>query len=107
MRSKELNRVDLCCTDSAHGMDLEALKAQDPEFYQYLQEHDKDLLDFDPEAAGADDASDVEMAESTAGGKKRKAQKQTVLTKDLLKSWQRAILEVGLPSLVLLRNDMS
>jgi nucleolar complex protein 2 len=41
-----------------HRSELEALKEQDPEFYKYLLETDKDLLEF--EADGSDSEGENE-----------------------------------------------
>lgn len=38
--------ADLEVEAKRHKADLEVLKEQDPEFYQYLQQTDKELLDF-------------------------------------------------------------
>jgi nucleolar complex protein 2 len=75
-------------TDSGkkHAADLSKLAATDPEFYKYLQENDKELLDFNPE-----DDDGVDDSEDEAGTSKGNA---TVLTKDMLNKWQKSILEV-------------
>lgn len=61
-------------------MDLSKLAEKDPEFFKYLQENDRELLDFDPTTA--DDDADMEDGTSTP-----------LLTKELLQKWQKAILE--------------
>ena len=67
-------------------MELSKLAEKDPEFYQYLQENDKELLDFDPDAGG----DDVNMEEDEANAEAI----VPVLTKEELKKWQKALLEV-------------
>ncbi|KAJ3879123.1 Noc2-domain-containing protein [Lentinula edodes] len=72
-----------------HLLELSQLAERDPEFYQYLQENDKELLEFDPNNAHEveDDAvledEDVEMAK----------EQSPALTIKILRSWQKAILE--------------
>ena len=49
---------------TAHMDELSKLAEKDPEFYKYLQENDRELLDFDPGALQEEDVDeDVEMAE--------------------------------------------
>jgi hypothetical protein len=80
----------------AHLHELSQLAQKDPEFYKYLQENDRELLEFNPSAKGGDDVmegvegardddDDVELEETP------------ILTKDVLKNWQKALLEVILP----------
>ncbi|OTF78929.1 hypothetical protein BLA29_011291, partial [Euroglyphus maynei] len=59
---------------TTHKKTLESLKEKDPEFYEYLQKHDKQLLDFDDDeelpsddddSAGHDKNLDEDSAETT------------------------------------------
>lgn len=74
-----------------HLLELSKLAEKDPEFYKYLQENDKELLDFDPDNAQeleddvASEDEDIEMAEA----------KSPALTTQILRKWQKALLEVG------------
>jgi nucleolar complex protein 2 len=105
-----------------HIADLKALAEKDPEFFKYLQENDAELLNFEGNTNVEDDVdmsndddddddedeqdnSDDDDASSSKKGKgkakesKKEKQKQTkkkdqVLTKELLKTWQKNILEV-------------
>jgi nucleolar complex protein 2 len=43
-----------------HKEQLEMLKAQDPEFYEYLKQNDQRLLDFVPEEEGSEESGDEE-----------------------------------------------
>ena len=77
---------------TAHMNELSKLAEKDPEFYKYLQENDRELLDFDPGALQEEDeGEDEEMAE----------EKTPVLTKDILQKWQKALLKVRWPARVL------
>jgi nucleolar complex protein 2 len=92
--------------------DLKALALKDPEFYKYLQENDAELLGFDGEAAvesegemsedldddeDDEDSEDEEESKGKKGkGKELRPRKATpVLTKEIIKTWQKSILEVS------------
>ena len=106
---------DLEDDEGQHMADIAALAQKDPDFFKYLQENDPELLDFaDQDGAGAEDEDeddeDDEMSEdedsedeaSAKKGKKGKGKEKAqpkkarddVLTKDVLRSWQKNILEV-------------
>ena len=71
-------------------LELSKLAEKDPEFYQYLQEHDRDLLEFNVDNdADADDAYD-DVGESDAT-------QLPSLTENILRTWQKSLLEVGKP----------
>ncbi|KAF8556773.1 Noc2-domain-containing protein [Imleria badia] len=80
---------DLEDEGAAHMHELSKLAEKDPEFYKYLQENDRDLLEFGPEDAVEDeddeddDEEDVEMESETL----------PILTKDILRGWQKALLD--------------
>lgn len=61
----DIDNSDDELTSTAHKKNLEDLKKKDPEFYQYLQQHDKELLDFDDPDEDEDDdlAQDEEIEE--------------------------------------------
>lgn len=72
----------------AHLLELSKLAEKDPEFYKYLQQNDRELLDFNPDAADNDDAmSDDDEEEEVL-------ESVPVLTKTVLQGWQKALLEV-------------
>ncbi|KAM0786267.1 hypothetical protein ACM66B_007064 [Microbotryomycetes sp. NB124-2] len=102
------NMSDNESTNSArHVQDLEALAEKDPEFFKYLQENDAELLDFDnaPEQdrdeEGDDDDDDEDEDEDEdddaltkkSKGKERAVEDQPVLTKAVLRSMQKSVLE--------------
>ncbi|KAH9948484.1 Noc2-domain-containing protein [Amylocystis lapponica] len=77
---------DLDDEGQSHLVELSKLAEKDPEFYKYLQENDRELLEFDPDTAEADpdDASDHDAMEED---------KVPTLTKKILQRWQKALLE--------------
>jgi nucleolar complex protein 2 len=74
-----------------HLMELSELAEKDPEFFKYLQENDRELLNFNAEAMAEDDDTDededrdVDMEDE---------EQVPTLTKQLLQKWQKALLEV-------------
>ncbi|KAI0656297.1 Noc2-domain-containing protein [Cubamyces menziesii] len=79
---------DLEDEGEAHLMELSKLAEKDPEFYKYLQENDRELLEFSLNDANAavdeDGDEDAEaMEEDTT----------PVLTKEILQRWQKALLD--------------
>lgn len=76
----------------AHKLELAKLAEQDPEFFQYLQENDKELLDFAVDEEGRDE--DVEMDGGADGESEEEGVKAPVLTKEILRKWQKGIVEV-------------
>lgn len=71
----------------AHLLELSKLAEKDPEFYKYLQQNDRELLDFNPEAVDNDDAMSDDEEEEVL-------ESVPVLTKTILQGWQKALLEV-------------
>lgn len=99
-------------------VDMQALAEKDPAFYKFLQENDPDLLKFNADAAGDVDMSDEsEEDEDEEAGSKKKSKKakkakdvkgkgkENILTKEVLREWQKAILEVRLSSLARLAKN--
>ena len=70
-------------------LELSKLAEKDPEFYKYLQEHDRDLLGFNVD----DDGDDVEDADDDIG--EPDVTQLPTLTEKILRTWQKSLLEVG------------
>jgi len=111
-----------------HMQDLKALAEKDPEFFKYLQENDAELLNFEgntnveeDEEMSDDEEMEEEEDDSEDEGEKKKGKgkekekkkgkkekqpkkKDQVLTKELLKTWQKNVLEV---SISIVRKDKS
>ena len=77
----------------AHLMELSKLAEKDPEFFKYLQENDKELLDFDVDED--DDDDDLDVDEDGMDEDEEEEAKAPVLTKEILRRWQKALLEVS------------
>ncbi|KAI5120624.1 hypothetical protein M0805_009384 [Coniferiporia weirii] len=78
---------------AAHKLELEKLAEQDPEFYKYLQENDQELLDFEAPGDGEDDDEDEDMEEDAMEDGEDEEVKAPALTKEILRRWQKALLE--------------
>lgn len=79
---------------AAHLIELSELAKKDPEFYKYLQENDRELLEFNPgeddlRSDEEDEGEDIDMDQT------RKAERAPVLTKKKLQRWQKSLLEVS------------
>ena len=69
-------------------MELSKLAEKDPEFFKYLQENDRELLEFSLNDAAAGDGEDME------GEGPAEEDRTPVLTKEILQKWQKALLDV-------------
>jgi len=80
--------------------ELSKLAEKDPEFFQFLQENDRELLNFNPDALSQDGEDDEDLD----GDVGMDEDEVPVLTKEHLKSWQKALLQVSacLSSLIVL-----
>lgn len=62
MQSKKRKRSS---ESEQHKSQLEALKEKDPEFYKYLLETDKELLEFQTGDSDTDEEQDIEVRHAT------------------------------------------
>ncbi|THH17678.1 hypothetical protein EW146_g3186 [Bondarzewia mesenterica] len=72
---------------AAHMQELSKLAEKDPDFYNYLQENDRELLEFNANAV--DGNSDEDEEDENVMQEDR----SPVLTKRVLQKWQKALLE--------------
>lgn len=79
-----------------HQQDLEELKDQDPDFYKYLQENDKDLLDFQPVNpldAMSDDEGVEETGKEDKVGEEEAEESKIEVTMSMVKQWNKILSE--------------
>ncbi|KAJ7041198.1 Noc2-domain-containing protein [Mycena alexandri] len=76
-----------------HLEELSKLAEKDPEFYKYLQENDQELLNFNPNTAGAEDSEDDDEAPADGDDPMGEAAHTPILTKTILRNWQKSLLE--------------
>ncbi|XP_072957966.1 nucleolar complex protein 2 homolog isoform X2 [Typha angustifolia] len=79
-----------------HVKQLERLQEKHPEFYQYLKEFDKELLEFDGEDIDEDAGTDLDEAvEFEPDTEKEEKPPRKVITTEMVDSWCKAIKEDG------------
>lgn len=77
---------------------MQKLAKSDPEFFKYLQENDRDLLEFGGEEEDEEADEDEEMDEAESSSKKKKSSKASddgaaVVTSEMLRQWQKSMLQ--------------
>ncbi|KIM24518.1 hypothetical protein M408DRAFT_331746 [Serendipita vermifera MAFF 305830] len=76
---------------AGHLLELSKLAEKDPEFYKYLQENDKELLEFnanEPDVIASDEEMETGIPSEDEG-----EEATPVLKPETLKTWQKALLE--------------
>jgi len=78
---------------AAHLIELSELAKKDPEFYKYLQQNDRELLEFNPDEddLGSDEGNEEE---DVGMGEAQETKRAPILTKKELQRWQKSLLEV-------------
>ncbi|KAG1744451.1 Noc2-domain-containing protein [Suillus lakei] len=85
---------DLEDQGTTHMLELAQLAEKDPEFYKYLQENDHELLEFTATQGGRDEMEDEDDVMDEADDDDDEAGEEVpILTTDVLKTWQKALLE--------------
>ncbi|KAI9451254.1 Noc2-domain-containing protein [Lactarius psammicola] len=74
---------------TTHMLELSKLAEKDPEFYKYLQEHDRELLHFNMDD-GEDDDDVSDNVDDVTG---LEGEQLPSLTEKILRSWQKSLLE--------------
>jgi nucleolar complex protein 2 len=103
---------DLEKSEEAMKKAMKQLEKNDPEFFKYLQQNDKDLLEFgdasnasdgdDEEMDGAEgdaeeeDGEDEEEADVDMDDEKEEERAKTPVTRKMLREWQEGMLKVSI-----------
>ncbi|KAL0904968.1 hypothetical protein M5K25_027135 [Dendrobium thyrsiflorum] len=80
-------------TATEHVKQLQRLQEKDPDFYKYLKENDKELLEFNDEDITEDEVSDLEDVDSKLTAEKLQTRGPKVITTTNVDTWCTAIKE--------------
>ncbi|KAG2143860.1 Noc2-domain-containing protein [Suillus cothurnatus] len=79
---------------TSHMLELAQLAEKDPEFYKYLQENDRELLEFTATQEGRDEIDDEDdVMDGDDNEEEDMGEELPILTTSILKTWQKALLE--------------
>ncbi|XP_077249793.1 noc2p family [Tasmannia lanceolata] len=78
-----------------HMKQLQRLEEKDPEFYQFLKDYDKELLEFNDEDADEDAETDLDDLKPQIPSEKEQKPSVKVITTPIVDSWCNAIRESG------------
>ncbi|KAG0700504.1 Noc2-domain-containing protein [Suillus ampliporus] len=85
---------DLEDQGTSHMLELAQLAEKDPEFYKYLQENDRELLEFNATQGSPDEMDDEDdVMDEDNEDAEAEAEELPIITTDILKTWQKALLE--------------
>ncbi|XP_020243539.1 nucleolar complex protein 2 homolog isoform X2 [Asparagus officinalis] len=76
-----------------HVEQLQRLQEKDPEFYQYLKDHDKELLEFNNKDIDEDEETIFEADEETQPAVESQKKPEKAVTTAMVDSWCKAIKE--------------
>lgn len=84
---------------TSHMLELAQLAEKDPEFYKYLQENDRELLEFTTAQEGRDESDDeddvMDGDDDGDDDDDEMGEELPILTTGILKTWQKALLEAN------------
>ncbi|KIN95204.1 hypothetical protein M404DRAFT_17121 [Pisolithus tinctorius Marx 270] len=83
---------DLEDEGTTHIAELSKLAEKDPEFYKYLQENDKELLEFNPNQSDDDEDDEDEQVDQD-GDTEMDDESLPILTNEILQRWKKSLLE--------------